>query len=249
MKSSKSEGFTIIETLLYLAITSVLMAGVLIGTGNSLNDQRYRDSVNTLQSFLQKQYTEVANVDNSTNGNVCGMDTLSARGQSDCVILGKYITSDSANNDSLVIKRVIGSVPTVSSTGLTDSQIFSFSTGQGGYNAVVDANISSVQNYDLEWGSVMRSDAATGGGLLNFSLLILRSPESGVVRTFINNTSIIPANQIKTNLINPASLNNPLKICLDSSSYFNGPRSAVLINANASTTSGVEYLGSGSSGC
>lgn len=249
MKCSNSSGFTIIETLLYLAITSVLMAGILMGTGNSINTQRYRDSVNSLQSFIQKQYTEVANVENSTNGNSCGGNLIVVKGQSDCVILGRYVISDSSTHYSLIVKRVIGFVPTRSSTGLSDSQIFSYTGSMGGYNATVDANANSTSNYDLEWGSLMNSDRLSGSTPLNFSMLILRSPESGVVRTFINNNSIIPDNQIKTNLITQGSLDSQLKICLNASSYFSGPKSAVLVNANSSTTSGVEHLGSSNSGC
>ncbi len=249
MNRFASSGFTIIETLLYLGITSVLMAGVMMGTGGVINNQRYRDSVTSLQSFLQKQYIDVSNVDNSTNGNTCGGTALVARGQSDCVVLGRYITSNPADHTTLIVKRVIGRVPSVSSTGLTDAQIFAFLTTQGGYNAVVDPNVIATTNYDLEWGSEMHSDTSTGAGLLNFSLLILRSPETGVVRTFINNNSIIPDNQIKSNLISQAALTVPLKICLNASSYYSGPKSAVLVNANAAATSAIETLGSGSSGC
>ena len=41
--SKQKYGFTIIETMLFIAITGLVFAGVVIGTNGSLRSQRYRD--------------------------------------------------------------------------------------------------------------------------------------------------------------------------------------------------------------
>ena len=53
MKRVASRGFTIIEVMLFLAITGLLAVGVLATVGNSINVQRYRDAVVTLQTEVQ----------------------------------------------------------------------------------------------------------------------------------------------------------------------------------------------------
>jgi len=93
MKPLYRDGFTIIETMLFLGITGLLIVGILAGTGNSISIQRYRDSVTSLQSMLQMQYSNVENVsNNSVAAKSCGAKT-SPRGQSDCVILGRFIST------------------------------------------------------------------------------------------------------------------------------------------------------------
>ena len=49
----KSKGFTIIEVMLFLAVTGALAVAILVGSGVAIGQQRYKDSVNSLQSFIQ----------------------------------------------------------------------------------------------------------------------------------------------------------------------------------------------------
>ena len=102
MGTKTDTGFTVIETMLFLAVTGALAVGILVGSGVSIGQQRYRDSVNGLKSYIQQQYSEVSNVVNSRDktwacdaqGNVVEVEQISAeaRGTSDCVVLGRFIT-------------------------------------------------------------------------------------------------------------------------------------------------------------
>src|SRR5690606_23016561 len=94
------EGFTIIETTLFLAISGLLILMIVAGTGMSLNIQRYRDAVESFKSLVQQQYADLSSVQNGRDKNwTCDTsstvvengsdDTL--RGQSDCFIVGKYL--------------------------------------------------------------------------------------------------------------------------------------------------------------
>ena len=106
--------------MLFLGITGLLIMGVLVGAGTSINIQRYRDSVSSLQSVLQQQFSDVINVSNDSAGDrACyGDSSIRARGQSDCVILGKFITT--ADGRQLAIKSVIGYIPPAGLSVTTD---------------------------------------------------------------------------------------------------------------------------------
>ena len=86
---------------------------------------------------------------------------------------------------------------------------------------------------------------------MQFSVLIIRSPLNGAVKTFINTTTAVNNNvgNIKEVFSSTNSFEIPIKICVNSNGLFNGSKMAVVINANATSASGVEVLGDASSGC
>jgi len=65
MVTKTQGGFTVIEVMLFLAVTGLLAVGILVGSGVAIGQQRYRDSVNTLKSYIQQQYSEVTSVINN----------------------------------------------------------------------------------------------------------------------------------------------------------------------------------------
>lgn len=234
MKPNKFAGFTIIETMLFLAITGLLVVGVLVGTGTSINVQRYHDSIASLQSILQQQYSEVANVSNESYANVCGAISDVPRGQSDCVILGRFITTDS---HTLQIKSVTGQIP-ASFSGTTDDV-----AAIQEYN--IQVSLVNNEEYDLEWGASLVDDEDKDAV---FSMLVLRSPNSGIIRTFINPTEKTDDGAIQ-DLVVATALDQSVNVCINSNGLFTGGRSAVLVMPNTSSASGVEVKGDGSSGC
>ena len=238
MKPLRKAGFTIVETMLFLGISGLLVMGVLVGTGTSINIQRYRDSVTSLKSFLQQQYSEVSNVNNSSTGNACYGDgsTNNPRGQSDCVILGRYIISTDGKN--LVVKGVIGYIPPDVVLGSNDVEALKK------YNIQISPQPS--ETYEIEWGSTL---AHKNGDTMAFSMLILRSPTSGVIRTFIDNSQAISDSNIANLLsIAPSALENDATICVDSNGLFTGTKLAVYIEKNTTSASGIETLGD-NNGC
>jgi len=250
MKQLKNAGFTIIETMLFLGITGLLVMGILVGTGNSINIQRYRDSVTSLQSFLQQQYSEVANVTNNRGlDRTCGdagIGLLSInssnppRGQSECVILGRLITT--STDKSLMVKVVAGHIPASTTPALNDLQAI------GDYNIDV---LPESKTYDIDWGSSLVKQNSNDA--MTFSILIVRSPLSGVIRTFISNDAIPDlgdADSIRSSV--RGLINSPIseiKMCVNSNGLFNGTKMAIQILNTATSASGVETLGDASSGC
>ena len=246
MRLSDKNGFTIIETMLFLGITGLLIVGVLVGTGASISIQRYRDSVTSLQSLLQQQFSDVSNVNNGRNSDwTCdsnGAITQQlvgsgiSRGQSDCALLGRLITTTNTSH-SLLIRDVVGYMP----SGLASVQNDLDALKQ--YNIQVSPVLSAT--YNVEWDSSL---IKPGGNIpAVFSILILQSPLSGIVRTFIDPSVVVSDNNIAS-LIKQQALVESAKICVDPNGIFNGNKMAVIVTAGASSASGVETLGDGS-GC
>ena len=101
MTTQAVRGFTIVEVVLFLAVTGLLTIGVLVGSSAAIAQQRYRDSVNSLKGFIQEQYSQTVNVmDGDVNNPACSVSgnslildsgTLQPRGTSDCLLLGRYL--------------------------------------------------------------------------------------------------------------------------------------------------------------
>lgn len=90
-------GFTVIEVTIFLAISGTMAIMLLVGVGVAIQRQQYRDAVQSFASFLTDQYTKVISVENDrTAADVCpipGAASGGHRGQSNCVVVGRYITS------------------------------------------------------------------------------------------------------------------------------------------------------------
>ncbi len=238
--SINKNGFTIIETMLFLGISGMLIVGILIGTGTSINVQRYHDSVTSFRSFLQQQYSDVSNIRNESTINPCYGDGTqnNPRGQSDCVVLGRYITT--TDSKAFSVKSVIGYIPASSASPKDDIEALIE------YRIIISPSTSDSASYDLEWGS---SIAKLNGDPMLFSMLILRSPVSGITRTFIdNNLSVSESNIGDLLTSSQSSLSQTITACIDSNGLFNGAKMAVRVNANTTRANGVETLGDGS-GC
>lgn len=258
MKCVKNTGFTIVETMLFLGITGLMVMSILAGAGRSINIQRYHDSINSLQSFLQQQYSDVTNTINNRN-NDWKCDTAGVmnspnpdnpnRGQSECVILGRLIrTPDIASSPKgkqIDVYDVVGYMPAKSVWGLDEIQVFkphnppppgsppgtlALPDGYGTYISVVDK-----QTYDIGWDASMVKPSVDDR--LDFSMLIIRSPISGNIRTFITKDFVADANI--NNIVSSIALANDLKVCLNSNGLFTGPRMGVYINAGASSASDI----------
>jgi type II secretory pathway pseudopilin PulG len=231
MISVRKTGFTIIEVMLFLAISGFLFLGIIVGTGNSINVQRYRDSVSSLQSLLQQQFTEVNNVINDNHNVDCGIDTGLNRGQTNCIILGRYITYDGvASSNILNINTVIGSNP----SGPVTDEISAFSQ--------YDFALKASSLYDLEWNTTIKNKS---NNPMKFSILMLRSPISGAVRTFIDVSDV----QVNPKaLLTASAIDTKAELCVDPNGLTTNKQTEVLINAGASNSSAIETIGDSTAG-
>lgn len=239
-------GFTLIETMLFLAITGLMVAGMLVGSGVAINSQRYNDSVSSLQSELQDQFSQVQNTSNGNSQKVtCTSSGISysaggteAGASPNCYILGRYITG---NGTTLKETSVVGYVapadePTGAVGDITALQKYSLKTTD-------TINLDS-DTYTPDWNATFTS----GKTATAFSLLIIRSPTSGAIRTFINPSSAISETNLAS-LLTAANLANPLNLCVvpNGTSLTSG-KLDVQVAANSSSTEGVSTLGDAAAG-
>lgn len=238
MRVQVSRGFTIIETMLVLAITGVLIGSLLVGVGSSITNQRYRDSVVSLKSLLQDQYSQTAYVSNDRNANwscnnatgpVQGGATVAA-GQSKCVLLGRYIgISDTAISTATVVGYETSTTPQT-------SDVLELSNN---YSLTISS--TSIESNQLEWGARI-AWAKTGPSYdkvgattapRSIAILIVRSPSSGTTYTFTSNSVTV------INSITPTTLKAML---VASTSTVPGQASRVIcVDPTASNNAGITF--------
>lgn len=234
-------GFTIIELLLFLSISGLLFVALMTGISTSINQQRYRDSVASVNGLLQQQYSEVANTRNDRGDNwTCDSSTAvqnetggQARGTSQCVLLGRYVRTIN-NGSQLEMGNVIGSEP-ISSSPL-----------QGDLPALIAYSPKTSPlgqtTATLEWGATLRD---TSNHNANFAMLILRSPVSGLIRAFVL-PSGLPANL--PDMMTQDTSSQPFTACVNADGWSFGPTQAIVISPSTAGANGVEVKGD-NNGC
>lgn len=247
MGAKTQNGFTIIEVMLFLAVAGALTIGILAGSGIAIGQQRYRDSVTTLQSYIQQQYSKVINVTNDrdkswtcdSNGVVTQTDTASAgeaRGTTDCVMLGRLVTIDETGTNlksSVVVGyRSPGAVPQT-------NDIAEITTNYKLGTAPIDQDDSSVS-----WGAqVVKPKTFTP---MPLSILVIRSPLSGAMMTFVKDG-------VQTNIGNMVAEENMSQqrdLCVNADAgSFVGKRMEIRIEPFASSQSSVQVPTESSSVC
>lgn len=188
------DGFTIIETSLFLAVTSLLIIMIIGGTGVSINIQRYRDSVENFKSLVQQQYSGLSSVQNGRDNNwSCDSDSTPVsdspsaqnRGQSECLLVGKYMRIDDGD---VSIYPVLAYPVSTSQTNDIDAMRSNFA---------MNVSLSEVEERQLEWGTSIAwakagdLDVNANTTPRTLGILFIRSPHSGQVYTFTSNN--IPA--------------------------------------------------------
>lgn len=223
MNSKRTAGFTIIESMLFLAISGVLVVALIAGTGVSINIQRYRDAVETLKAYIQNQYDEITSVYNDRDNswycdNSAQTDKGAAsedRGQSQCVLLGRYLTidGDTVRSASVTGRLVDGSIATGNDINrLRDSYVLGIST-------VYQDETTLEWGASIKWPSAGDSESRTGNDRRQIAILIVRSPDSGLIYTFTSdNVPEEPGNNSLKSMIVAASEvpgRAPRTICIE----------------------------------
>jgi type II secretory pathway pseudopilin PulG len=240
-------GFTFIEVMLFLAVTGLLAMAILAGSGMAINQQRYRDSVNTLKSYIQQQYSEVTSVINSRDENwECNSNGLvtdtggpagEARGRSDCVLLGRFITVNETGKQltasGVSAYRLPGAIS-------ASSDLQEITTN---YRLAISP-IDQEQD-EVSWGAQIVKQKTTAP--MPLSILIIRSPLSGSIMTFTTEG-------VQTNLnamVTSGNMSVVRNMCVnaDATSFLGVRRLEVRLEAFASGQSAVSIPPESASVC
>jgi Tfp pilus assembly protein FimT len=219
MAVATQRGFTIVETMIFLGISGLLLVGLLAGTTVAIQRQRYSDSVNTTQSFIQQQYGEALNVVNTRAGaeacnssNVvvpAGSGSAEAPGTSPCLVLGRALDVE-ANGSDIIAYHVVGRpIAGEDDPNLTDDQLLQQ------YQPTLVKTIGA-NDYEVPWGAKISSMRQAARGPVN-RLLILRSPRSGVLYTYAYNSVTGQANA--SSGISVVNRSSPVAICIQSADF------------------------------
>ena len=191
MNRASAKGFTIIEVVLFLAITGGLFVALMVGVNSNITQQRYRETVSDLVSFLQDQYNEVNNPRNeervqdlkcnTTTGVTVSSGSGQARGTSGCVLLGKAIMLESGGTEIKVLPVVGGVDVTVD---VLENAVDDLAPLRG--YSLVSSTIGA-QSKVLDQGAAMRTINNLPSEL---SMLILRSPVNGLLYVFATEDSV-----------------------------------------------------------
>lgn len=233
----KTKGFTIIEVMLFLAVTGVLAVAILVGSGVAIGQQRYRDSVNSLQSFIQSQYSEVTNIVNDrdqawtcdSTGTVSNNTTGTGqpRGTSDCVLLGRFITVDSTGTQ-LTSANVVGYTSPSAMDAASDILEL-----QSNYKLSVSP--IGQETDSVSWGAQVVKPKTTTP--LAISMLIVRSPLSGAVIAFTTTGVQTDPNS----MVSAANMSRVTNLCVNADvGTFVGSRLAVQIGAYATNQGAIQ---------
>jgi type II secretory pathway pseudopilin PulG len=235
MGIKKNAGFTIIESILFLGVTGLVMAVLLVGIGSSLSRERYRDAVYSFQDYMQGQYNLVANVNNSRNaedvcqagGIVVGGTADAGRGTSDCTIVGRIIHS-TANGESVTSAQVYATadVATLSGSDVAVLQAADLATSP------------EIDTFKMGWGTRVvnprPSDTVT-----NFSMLIVRMPTNGLIHTYI----LSQQDKDPAAVVGSVAASPGLTLCVDNAGFSasGAGRVGVRVAPDAINSSGVLF--------
>ncbi len=248
MTNAKQRGFTIIEVMLFLAISGLLAALLMAGWATKVNTERYRDSVVTLQSFLQQQYNLVYNVENERSQELhCedasvteGVGAPTPRGQSDCVILGRLVSVRTTLQDEtkLTVQSIIGREPSNPVQPQSDDTLLDVLRDP--YKVTVINTDMGLSDAELivPWGAtIYEGDDGKASFATDFDIAIVRSPIDGTVYTYVRKTNTDDFNKMFD--VATAGSEENAKMCLDPGASFSGQRMSVTIHARASSQDGV----------
>lgn len=241
MSGSRGSGFTIIELMLFLAVSGALVVGIMTGAGAAVNFQRYKDASNSLLNYIQGQYDRVANVQNEhdefltcSSAGLAIAGTAATKGSSlTCYILGRLLTV--SDNGKKVSSQVVYSANDIRTgddmSALSAASLFT------------STSTESEDIYVPEWSTAIVPPHLSSPTMDGWRLLIVRSPSTGTIRTFTTTDGSLTSLQAIVD--NSAVTRADVTICVDPRGLTVGAWSGVKIVKDAASMSGVKMTSKG----
>lgn len=212
-------GFTIIEVVLFVAISGFLIVGLMVGTSATIARQRYNDSVQDLAEYFRREYSAVINPENGRTGAIddnqtcLGPDEASPvggtnadveganRGRSACLLYGRLITIGEVDDDEgrrIYSYDVIGkelSQENIDSAGslkdaLVQANIKVLVYSEPEQTTSATCSFEAVGQYQYTPQWLAKVENPADDKALKASILIIRSPANGSVHTLVYDEAI-----------------------------------------------------------
>lgn len=248
LKNHQAQGFTLIEVSLFIALTGLVLVGI-ISTFSSISHQRYDDSVQNFAEYVRNLYSRAANVQNTSckSSSCSGSGNNACCGQSGTAIYGIVATF---NGNNIKSYSIIGNAH-ISNDVANPQQALSANPVVNGVpktGAAIRVLSGSGQDYTPLWQSTIQVKDGNKNNLSSSSVFIVRSPNSGVIHTYLLNSAVTD-NADLSNVISSASV-QPINFCVNSDDAGGKVRN-IRIAADAHNASGVELIpiDSGDSAC
>ena len=247
------KGFTLIEIGLFLAITGLLVAGIMVSTNNSISQQRYNDTPQDFAEFLRGIYSKVSDPQ--------GID----KGRSDQAIYGKLVTFGESvnlgggdnNRQEIFTYDIIGDADGAISGSDVLAALQTLNANvvlkKDGDTTYTPAGYA--EGYSLKWDATLQD---TNGNDFYGAIMVVRSPMSGTVYTYVmqklSNQTVEVNKAVRNQTGNPfnpllAALSNfknteDVDFCISTSddTLYGGKRRNVRLSAGARNSSSVEVI-------
>ena len=227
-----------IEVMLVLGISGLMLVGIMTNVFSSIRAQKYNDSVNNLTDYFQGIYSKLVAVENITDNNLrCGssgmteaMPNSSNPGQSDCLIMGVFLSSDGSS----ITSKTVYSTNDLAKDAPDDLEALKRA------NLVEDVNSKNFVNYKLSWETSIYSPSNLGTNTkMHFNMAVLRSPLSGTIYTFFNDSG--NTSNVSSMLDN--SYRKEALLCVGTNGFLGGNgKMGVRIKEDAVNASGVSLI-------
>ena len=243
---SKTSGFTIVEVLLFLAVSAALLMGIIFAATTQIDQQRYEDSTQNFAEFLRTVYSEVSNPR--------GKDSGAGGGRSEYAMYGKLVTfgeSETYNpNKRIFVYDVIGDVNSDALEGTTVQMLKTLHADVVKNENNVTKLIANSSDYSLNWDAKVEQIGGSHDPYVG-AILIVRSPVSGTVYTYsLGGTTVEVQKAIATSAasaLNPLLDNfnaNEVNFCVaaEGITVYGGKRYDVRMAETSHDASGVEVI-------
>ncbi len=213
-----SGGFTIIEVILFLAISGLLLAVAIAGITTNINNSRFNDAIRSTTSYLQTQYSEVAvgqsdrAADKScviSGSNITITNTTSTLGTSNCVIMGRFIKLEGS---SFTVRYIVGYGSNLLG-GSADN-----TTAINNMKPIVAGNNTYQSSYDIPWGIELVNTKLYNGVSNKTGFAIIRSPASGSILYYVAKDVTTAEPALDNSIINDSNLNKDAELCFEDNS-------------------------------
>lgn len=206
------QGFTVIEVILVLAITSLMITGILAASGVQVRMQHYREGVESFRDTLAGVFEDIDAAKNDKGTGTVSIErcrdvnnidnTATWRGAANCFFAGRAVTlRQKGEGTELQVQSVKSYIPRDTVTAVEKDPI---------YQEVTDEN-SRTQL--LDWGVQVRyPKPLTKNPYHEFQIRVIRDPRTGaaLLQQNVNKAGWqAPSQDIVFCVANPYDLDNP----------------------------------------